>query len=937
MTSDRTTRPSRSSAANPHLPTLLANKVRRVAGPSGASSRARLLPNLGELKSTRLFVLKALAGYGKTTLLRQYADLLERHDFAVAWLRLDRSDNQPGKAVAYLVAAFAEIEPRIATDLSPFISAVPPLPVDEVLAALIHRLETCEKEVYLLIDDYHSISSSDVHRAFFYFLRNLPRNFHVVVASRHLPPWDLAGLAEGGAVRVLEEAEIRFSLDEIADYVERCHGLQLDDAGLRSMHRQTDGWISAVKLVSHDLQRRHGRPLTHRMDPGAHRNLIDYLASSVFDWLDPEIQDFLLQTAPLERLSPSLCDAVTGANNAAAMIDRLVRENLFIEPLDSHGGWHRYHALFSEFLTDRLDKHPVLKRATIHRRASYWFEVNRQPQAAAEHAMAAGDGARNEALIESAILAMVRASQITLAMRWFETLPETFSDNKPNVLIPLAWCNLYSRRTSAAQRLLDRAKLSLTEGLQQLSDADRGGLEEFTAEIEIAQLDLTWSSQGDLPDAKRLQAIKEKLAPHWYFLRAYVELLLCHSYIHQDRLDAAFAAASDSVVFAKKVPNAFVANLALEQLAQIRYLQGRLGEARQLCEQAVDVALTENGQPLPVVCHFHLLLAHLHYETNDLEASRRHLDTAVHLTAEPDILSEAEILSAKHAAVFQGERAAIGQLIEYNNTRLDQSTPLSMNAVRSHQAWFLTSARELDSAEGVLRQLGAPVARAGPPAAVVVNPLFEFQYLAMCHYLIAAGKAEVAVNWLRQLLRIAERSGRIRSCISINGLLAMAQTQRDQPESALRYLREMLALGEQGGFARTILDLGEDVIPLLVEYRAKLAEPARVATQDPRADYVRQLLEAAKGAGGPVTAGGPQARRRPAETAPADRDYDTLTKREVQILEMISSGRRNRDVAEELLIAESSVRWHVRNLYAKLGVHNRTEASVKGRSMKLIH
>lgn len=922
------------------LPIILTNKVRAPAGASAASLRPRLVPPLQELESSRLVLLKAPAGYGKTTLLRQYYDFLSDHDFAVAWLRFDAAENEKTRAVAYIAAAFAEIDPGLNADLAPIFSALPPLPVEDILAALLNRLESINRHIFFLVDDYHTIHDAEVHKAFFYFLVNMPHNVHCVVASRSLPPWTLSEISHGGAVRVFEDTEIRFNPEEIAEYLKEKHGVILDDAGLKALYRQTEGWITAVKLASLSLEKQHSGLLPDKVITGTHRGLVNYLAGTVFERQDRETQEFLLQTAPLDRFCSSLCDAVTGSNNARAMLDKLLRENLFLEPLDAQGEWYRYHSLFAEFLIDRLEKHPRLKRADIHRKASFWFEVNRQPYAAAEHAMAGGAEARKEALIEAAILSMVRASQISLAIGWFESLPKAFSENKPNVLIPMAWSYFVARRMKKAQELLAQARSLLTQRPEQLSEEDKAHLDEFLVETEIAELDIKRTQLGEVPDIKILKAIKERLSPEWHFLRAYVELQMCHANIQEDKLDAAFAAASDSVIFAKKVPNAFIANLALEQLAQIRFLQGRLDEARQYCSQAIDRALDDIGAPLPVASHFHLLFAKIYYESNDLQKSHAHLDEAMRLTAlneSPDVLCETEILAAKHIAVSHGEHAAANRLIEYNNRQLDLSMPQSIDRVRSYQAWFLTGCGDLDAAEGILKQISAPTGRAAPPPTLTINPLLEIRYLALCRYLIASQKAEQAVNWLRYLLRQAQQGRRTQSCIAIHGLLALVQIQRDQPDNALRNVREMLMLGEQGGFARTIVDLGDDLVALIDDYQKRLSRSEEASGHEERLQYVRHLLNVAKGSVAPITAAKSTARKSMAEPLQGEGSYDRLTSRELQILELIAAGKRNREVASELLIAESSVRWHVRNLYAKLEAHNRTEASAKARALKLIH
>jgi LuxR family maltose regulon positive regulatory protein len=929
-----------SAASGIRWPVILANKVRPPAGAPAAANRPRLMPGVEDFKGTRLLLLKALAGYGKTTLLRQYKDWLEQHGLAAAWLRFDAADNEKTRAVAYLAAAFSGIDPGMEAYLAPFLAALPPLPTEDVLAALINRLERSERQVALLIDDYHTIVNDEVHDALFYFLVNMPPNVHCVVASRSQPRWTMAEIAHNGAVRMFDEAEIRFDAREIAGYLAAEHGVTLDEAGLQALSDQTRGWITAIKLAALSLEKQHSGLLTRKVISGTHRGLVEYLAQSVLERQDQETQDFLLQTAPLDRLCAPLCDAVTGADNGRVMLDKLQRENLFVEPLDAHGVWYRYHALFAEFLADRLARAPHLDRTGIHRRASCWFEVNGQPYAAADHALAAGDESRREALIEAAILDMVRASQIALAMGWFESLPEAFSATKPNVLIPMAWSHIYSRRFSKAQALLQKAELLLTRSVEKLSEQDRRVADEFRVELEMARLELTRVSTGQLAGRSRLQELKDRLRPGWDFLRAFVELEICYVNIRDDRLESAFAAAADAVVFARRVPNLFIANIAFEHQARIRYLQGRMGEAAEFCSQAIDRALDRDGDPLPVAGRIHLLAAEILYETNDLKRSRERLEQAMQLTAlneSPDIRCETEILAARHAAATQGERAAAARLFEYNS-RLDESAPLSFGRLRAFQAWFLTGCGDLAAAEGVLRQLPAPVDSNRPPATLVVDPLQEVRHLALCRYMIAAGKAQHAVNWLRHLLRLAERGGRLRSCVRINGLLALAQAAREQHDSALRYVRETLMLGERGGFARIIIDLGDDLMALLDAYQQRL-QAAEVEGDEARLCYIRHLLGAWKGdndaalrvASAPSRAPVPESET--AELAGCER----LTSRELQILQLVAQGNTNRDVASELLIAESSVRWHVRNLYTKLGVHNRTGASAKARRLKLIH
>lgn len=920
-------------------PVIIRNKITPPSIERVTIARPRLgLPDDGS-SAARLILIKALAGYGKTTLLHQYQKQLVARGHRVAWLRLDAADNEKTKIISYVIASLSEVIPELSGEMEPAISTLPPLPLEDVIGLLVACIEKIKDDIYIVIDDYHFISNNDAHDAIHYLLVNMPNNLHCVLASRSLPPWNVGDTFNHSAVRIIDESELRFTRDEVAQFLLTEHGLSYDPDELEAFCQRTDGWITAIRLVAMSLDQDHAALPETQAIVGARSGLVDYLAGSVLDKQDQETQDFLLQTAPLERLCASLCDAVTGNRNARRMLDKLRSQNLFLEPLDANGEWFQYHSLFAEFLNNRLARHPHFVAADIHRKASFWFEVNRQPYAAAEHALAAGDPLRKESLIEAAILSMVRASQLALAIGWFESLPDSFSVDKPNVLIPMAWSYMYSARYQEAEKLLARALDLLNENAELLSDADRGNRSQFLTEIELAMLEIARVSEGRVPDRKKLNTIKASLEPGWDFLRAYVDLQICHAWVREDHLETAFAAATDTVLYARKVPNAFVANLALAQLANIRHLQGHNAEAMQYCSQAINSALDEAGTPLPIADQFHLIAAKIHYEGNDLTRSRASLEQTLQLTALkecPDIFSETEILAARHIAATHGEQVAATRLFKHNISELSRSSTQTVERVRAFVTWFLVGAGDLVAAEGMMRQSGVPLDRTAPPQTLVVNPTLEIVYLALARYLIATGKAEAAANWLRHLLRAATDAGRIRSCVRINGMLALAMAAREQEDKSHRYVREMLQLGEQGGFGRTIVDLGDGMIALLDAFRRRLSQEPD-ASSESRLTYVEHLLAMARDRD--VTIDMSRTRQRLVQPGaqPAEGGRERLTARELQILELIAMGKKNRDVARELLIAESSVRWHVRNLFSKLDVFNRTEASVKARALKLIY
>lgn len=878
-----------------------------------------------------------MAGFGKTTLLRQIQNYLSGRGCKVATLRLDAADNEKMKFVTYLVSAFGEALPSISRSMDVYVAAVPPLSVEEIIAALVVRLEAVQDQVFLFIDDYHTIARGEVHETFEYFLVNMPPNVHCLVGSRSCPPWAANRSLDDGWLQTIDEPALRFTRAEVAEYLSKHHDIQLEPAELGTFCAQTEGWITAIKLAAISVQNARPNHPVRDFSVDAKMGVFEYLAGTIFSDLDKETQDFLLQTAPLKRMCASLCDAVTGVRTSRRMLEKLRRENLFLSCLDTKGEWFQYNSLFGEFLADRLANHSDFSPEDIHRRASYWYEFNKQPCAAAEHALAAGNPERNEALIEAAILDLVRRSQIARAIGLYESLPHDFPISRPDIPIPMAWSYFFSRQYDQAARQIDRAWELLSNNSASQSQNDLVSIGRYTIEIEILRMEIGRVSTGRLPDPTRLSELKAQIKPDWFFLRSYVELLLTYVHIRHDRLEAALAAASECILHASKVPNIFVVNLATAQTAIIRQLQGRDNEAVTSCHQAISRAIDKVGLPLPIAGHLRQIEAQVHYERNELDRARDAIERAIQLTAlceSPDLQSEIEILSALIMGAEDGESAAAVRLFRHSITELGRSDIYSVERVRAYLAWFMAGIGDTDGCAGLLRQMGMPIGRATPNFKAI-NPTGEIVLLACCRYFLATGNHDAAASWLRYMLKFADNSGRVRSSVVINGMLAVAYSGKGQSDTAQRYVREMLQKGQKARLFRSIVDLGGDLVALLNAYCRELA--ANETVTEGRLEYVKSLLEIARGASGEAHQPGlARPALSPGGSRLAEGVYGRLTAREQEILELVATGLKNREVARELLIAESSVRWHVRNIFSKLDVQNRTEAGVKARALKII-
>jgi LuxR family maltose regulon positive regulatory protein len=377
--------------------------------------RPRLTARLSAGLSGPLTLVVAPAGFGKTTLLADWrAAQQEDADGAswpVAWLALDAGDNDLVRFLRYLIAALHALDIRVGDGVLAGLRAPQP-PVEALLTLLVNDLAALPDDVILVLDDYHAIEHPDVHSALTFLLDHLPPRLHLVLATRVEPPLPLARLRARGQLSELRASDLRFTNGEATAFLYQTMGLRLSADDMAMLDTCTEGWVAGLQLAALALQGRDPAALRAALAGriSAHRFILDYLADEVFAGQPAAMQDFLLRTAVLDRLSGPLCDALTadtdhadGATNGQAMLERLEAANLFLVPLDETRTWYRYHHLFAGFLRERLRRDAPALISTLHCRAAHWYEQQGLLGDAADHALAAQDHALAARLIEQTI------------------------------------------------------------------------------------------------------------------------------------------------------------------------------------------------------------------------------------------------------------------------------------------------------------------------------------------------------------------------------------------------------------------------------------------------------------------------------------------------------------------------------------------------------
>ncbi|HTC70835.1 MAG TPA: hypothetical protein VK662_14790, partial [Acidothermaceae bacterium] len=403
--------------------------------------RPRLSERLRRGAESKLTLISAPAGFGKTTLLSDWLASTSAKD-RVAWLSLDQGDSRSATFWTYLIAALQTVAPGVGASALPLLQSSD-LPIETALTLLINELGALDHDVALVLDDLHVVESPDVEEGLIFLLEHLPAHVRVVISTRADPRVPLARLRARGELVEIRAADLRFTHDEAAAYLDAA-GLHLTSPEVALLGERTEGWIAALQLAGLSMQGRADVGGFIAGFAGNDRYIVDYLVDEVLQRQPEHVRDFLLSTSILERLNGSLCDAVTDRHDSKAMLEMLDHANLFVVPLDDVREWYRYHRLFADVLQAHLLETRPADIAALHVRASAWYQQTDDVAAAIRHAMAAQDFDRAADLVEFAIPVMRRARQEAVLSGWLKSLPVDVLRVRPVLSVGLAGALLAS-------------------------------------------------------------------------------------------------------------------------------------------------------------------------------------------------------------------------------------------------------------------------------------------------------------------------------------------------------------------------------------------------------------------------------------------------------------------------------------------------------------
>lgn len=897
--------PSRSYDHPPLIKTKLLAPQRRVS----LVPRPRLVGLLSGGILPALTLVCAPAGYGKTTLLTEsIASFQKSKDTQiskVSWLSLDEGDNDPALFLNYLIAAFRSGNPEMgaSAEAHAMLNSFPLPPLQAILGVLINELNELTAPVYLVLDDYQCITNPMIHEGMAFFLDHLPSAVHLVIATRIDPPFTLARLRARNQLTEIRAAELRFTLDEIADFFIQIMKLPVSAEDISILETRTEGWIAGLQMAALSMQGRSDISQFIQIFSGSHRYILDYLAEEVLNRQSEDVRNFLLTTSILERLSGPLCDAILSEaqSNSQEILEYLDRSNLFLIALDDERIWFRYHHLFADLLRARLGQSQPARVSTLHLLASKWFDQNRFTAEAVQHSLAAGDDERAANLIERYGPARWSAGDPTILML-LRHLPSDILNKRPRLGLYQAWMLIAQGQSETALALLNSLKEHLPSG-----DANADVLwVEALIHLLNAYVDpaIAAQTQVDLPDYHALEQIPEQdLA-----LRNSADFLYAIMLNRQGAFDRAAQILRDSIA---RSPSAIAISLAVPLLARILIMQGQLPEAAALCQRYLESS-PKRGQPVFYSAgSLSIVLGEVLLEWNDLENAEQQIRAGIRANAPWqnvvwDAIGYSDLVAVQSA---KGDLAKaletweeLKSLLQGRTKTLDIEEELATVQAR---LWLAQGDQQNVDAWADQVFLSKPI-----------DHLQGWPHVTLARVRLAQGRYSEAQHILETLSKQPGARQRPHRQVRIDLLLALALYRQNQLSRALQALEACLAIAEPGGYCRVFLDSGSLAKEILL---ASLRSPA------PRyRAYAQKLVDAFPSESPSVS------------NTKTDTLVEHLTSRESEVLGLMAAGLSNRQIAEKLILSEGTIKFHVHSILVKIGVHSRTQAILKGKELKLV-
>jgi len=896
---------------------LLASKFSPSPHSISLVKRRHLAAHLRNARSFKLTIIKSPPGYGKSALASQLFEQLRQLGHTAAWLSLDSGDRELSIFCAYVKGMLEPSHPPS------MVSETSDYQLKPALTNILKRLQSRDTPLFLFLDDAHQLAGTDSARLLSMLVDHAQPGVHFVFTFRGEPCFSVARYRMHGQVHDIGLSELRFDLQEAQELRQALGAETLDDHHFQHLTERLEGWTGGLALAV--MQARRNPELTARFDDisGTQRLFADFFAQEVLARESPAIHDFLLQTAVLEKLSPSLCNHILGTQNSQSMLHYLEANGLFLLPLDDQQRWYRYQPLFAEFLRQELHKRDEGLFRHLHRLASEWFGEQRDPISAFNHAIAAGQELRAAEIMNAHCEEIFSIDENAWLLA--EKLPISIVENFPNIILSQVWQLEMLWQFETCKELLHKARqrIKALEHEQTLPQERQRGLALMLKHRELMLSMLSDDMPAVLKQARELIDSYDDAPP---LVRGSLYNALMYAQREHYQLDEVERLNQLASEHLKRLKNELGQVFHAAILGPSRLMAGRTGSAVQSLREALESAEHLAGPRSSLAAMIAMHLAKVHYERDELEQAGKLLDLYLPQINKKGFVDQAIAGWLTRARLFMAER-------KYSETYavLDEADMfaqehgferLSIYTLSERMKCLLRQGRVNDVVTlGRQHKLRCSPLEVYPRQGMTSRD--EGRALAWVRVAQADGRLMEAINLAKQWQHFLHTAGAVRNLLRWHILSAHLSLLSGDRRSALRTLRKAISRAAPCDFMRIFIDEGTWVENLLQEQFT--AAPMDNQQEDA---FIARLLERLHGSlAAPI--------EQPAmEEIPM---LGTLSGRELEILKMVATGLLNREIGDKLGMTEGSVKWYLQQIYDKIGVRRRSMAAERARQLGILN
>lgn len=879
--------------------------------------RERLIQRLNEglELGSKLTLVAAPVGYGKTTLVGNWLSTLNT---PIAWLSLDAEDNDLSRFWTYVIAALQTVQPKLGYQIITHLQNTQTPHIENLLTDLINQATTLTHKIILILDDFHLVETTDIHKGLNFLIEHLPPQLHLVFITREDPPIPLAQMRVKGQICELRTKDLRFTRDESTQFLNQFMQLDLLLDEIIVLDRRTEGWIAGLQMAALSMQNLTDRSGFIDAFAGDDRYVMDYLIEEVIARQPKHIQEFLLQTSILKRLTASLCDAVTGKDDGRDNLYYLEQTNLFLISLDNRRLWYRYHQLFGDLLYFRLmDQVSPEGIKKLHRKAVDWYENNGLYTEAIDHALSGEYFNRAGSLIEQAAMTTIfEHTEWAKLLRWMELLPPQIVETQPQLSLTFAWALFTTGRWEKVEPFLQRVESAIIIGDETDERAVMLG-EVITIRALVAY------ERGEMAHCLELAfRALEHIPEEVLFIRCIAILAKGMANLWLGDSGGSRSALHEAYKLSQSAGNTTVTIVALGYLVQLEVKLGCLNDAASYYDEALRLGTTKDGKllgPMGLAC---VQMGEVLRERNELERASQILTQGVELSEQQTGMSEyvfEGLITLARVQIAGGDTTNLEKTIQRAESQLarlrqrsgDVEPIISLALEYRARLWL-----ELGKAADTTHWLEEIDTKLGDGS---VSGR-EVAFVLLARSLIQQERTEEAASLLLRLLETDIVCDTTRLAVESLVLGAIALDGIGKADQADELFIEALQRAEPEGYVRLFVGEGEFMASLL----------DRISAESEATIYAEKLLselhveENEKGVGDPRK----QSRLQPLS--------EVLTDQERCILRLMSAGLSHREIAEELYLSVNTVKWHSTHIYSKLGVHRRAHAVSRAHELGIL-